>query len=672
MAYPVSDTWNQSNWDRSIVVLKALAGEDALDVISKQNFHECTVSVRKEFDLQNYRLKPSSYLVLDDWIPRHPDVHKRWKEDAAKFFESGHVSAFINDIEDDPHLKLALTQLRDAVEAAEFDPSSNITTTHFSPQHVVSFGTAHGHDLVEVVNTLQPSHLTIVVNDWHEWASSFGYVDWLEIWNDYCADPLKTIAAIKTSDLISLQNYLVANFLPTLDHALLLKPHSSEALDKFFAGISDGWINRTVYYTGFVMDEYNMIYNSWKSLLTNPRIYQAPALPLKSGTFLVCGSGPSLDQSIEHIKKIQDDVVVVACASNYGTLRSAGINVDYLCLLERGEFMVNEYQEVIQQYGSGGTKLIASVTTPWKLFNFFDDVICYFRSALTPVSLFATMPSQVLTNEGPQTVNTGVALAYSLNADTILLVGCDLGVKSLEKQRASNAIGESPRTFELEVKGNKTDIAYTNSMLLDGAKVLENIHKAYLDRTVTQLNASDGINLEGWDSVDLNNISFVTKSSLEDDDPQDNSNKDTAKNIAFKRDKHVVTQWSNSLPQYDKQRFKQLWKTSRVRHHTNLKIQSVIDILNTPNPWDPIMVTQIHSEMRIDQGQRFSQIGSRIIRGQVIKMLLAIQRQSIVMAEFPDKKDKFLSLAKSIMVEQLNILRNQIFQLYDLIDSDLD
>ena len=85
MAYPVSDTWNQSNWDRSIVVLKALAGEDALD-ISKQNFHECTVSVRKGLIPQNYRLKPSSYLVLDDWIPRHPDVHKRWK-DAAKFFE---------------------------------------------------------------------------------------------------------------------------------------------------------------------------------------------------------------------------------------------------------------------------------------------------------------------------------------------------------------------------------------------------------------------------------------------------------------------------------------------------------------------------------------------------------------------------------------------------------
>ena len=73
------------------------------------------------------------------------------------------------------------------------------------------------------------------------------------------------------------------------------------------------------------------------------------------------------------------------------------------------------------------------------------------------------------------------------------------------------------------------------------------------------------------------------------------------------------------------------------------------------------MVTQIHSEMRIDQGQRFSQIGSRIIRGQVIKMLLAIQRQSIVMAEFPDKKDKFLSLAKSIMVEQLNILEIKYF-----------
>ena len=32
-------------------------------------------------------------------------------------------------------------------------------------------------------------------------------------------------------------------------------------------------MDRTIYYLGFTMDEYNMIFNSWRSLKSQPLVY---------------------------------------------------------------------------------------------------------------------------------------------------------------------------------------------------------------------------------------------------------------------------------------------------------------------------------------------------------------------------------------------------------------
>ncbi len=328
--------------------------------------------------------------------------------------------------------------------------------------------------------------------------------------------------------------------------------------------------------------------------------------------------------------------------------------------------MVQEYTSAVKKYGSGNTVLLASVTTPSKIFPLFQDVICYFRSALTPVSLFATMPNQVLNNEGPQTVNTGVAFAYSMNASAIILVGCDLGVADINKQRSQDAIGESPRQFDLSVKGNKRAEVYTNSTLLDGAKVLEHIKKAYPDRIVKQLNASDGIYIEGWEPIDINQIRFFP--GAED---YANKSEHSSNNLVPQANKAIVVEWRSSLPRFNKDRFRSLWKTSRVRYHTSQKVDELIAFLASGHPWDPWVICQIHKAMRIDKGQRFGQVGSRIIRGQVLKLLLAIQRQLIVMAEDQEARASFEKAARKLFIDQLIMLKKQVFALYDLIEADI-
>ena len=56
----------------------------------------------------------------------------------------------------------------------------------------------------------------------------------------------------------------------------------------------------------------------------------------------------------------------------------------------------------------------------------------------------------MLTNEGPQTVNTGVAFALSQQASSITLCGVDLGSATQDSKRAQNAIGFTQREMNIE------------------------------------------------------------------------------------------------------------------------------------------------------------------------------------------------------------------------------
>ena len=202
---------------------------------------------------------------------------------------------------------------------------------------------------------------------------------------------------------------------------------------------------------GFAMDEYNMFWHSWHSILEEPKIFSPPVEKLDYPVIVV-GSGPSLDQDIDTLKDLADTHIIVAAASSSYALLQKGIDPDFLILLERGTHEVDNYTQLKKDFPHTKTKLIACVSCSSKLHSLFDDSAIYFRPGSTPSTLFCPAPLNVIQFEGPQTVNTAVSFALRITSRDITLVGIDLGTTSLDNPRSQGAVGISPRDFDPKKK----------------------------------------------------------------------------------------------------------------------------------------------------------------------------------------------------------------------------
>lgn len=633
-------------------VLASLAGEQTAEEISLDRAWNLFKKDSQDTpdQIANEIIQASqSYFVASDIFPRNQDLCNDYRESAR--LTDNPVNQLINDIEDDPHLKKYLVDLYDLCIKYNIDPGQGYTTTAYKSEHLIFLGTGSGLVQHSLIKLLEPKLITVIVDDWHDWASSFFEIDWLELWNQYCLDPAKRISAISAQDSRALQSYISQNLLPVLDHALVYQsPVISQSHNMLKNIFSDGNLQRQINYLGFIMDEYNMIFNAAKALAKKPRVFNNPQSPGFGGRFLVCASGPSLDVSLPEIQRLSSSAIVVACASSYGTLRRAGIRVDFLCLLERGDFMIEQYTEAVKKFGDDHTRLLASVTTPPEIHDLFKQSCIYFRPALTPVSIFAENINQVLNYEGPQTVNTGVAFSLSLGASEIILCGSDLGVRSLCKVRSQHAIGDSPREFNIQMDANKGGTAYTNMYLLDGQAILSQVAEICKDKEINLLNASDGIKIDGWHPVDLSSLDHIDVST------------------PMQR----IEQWWSTRPFYNIELTKSMWLAANPRASLFAVVQQINELLMSDKPFYPVVILEIFNVLKIHDTNKFKQTGPRIIRGQVLKALMTLYRQTIVIRSQNIDPTIYEADARKILADHLSNLTNEILYLFDIIEEIID
>ena len=344
---------------------------------------------------------------------------------------------YIGVTDTDPHLMWTLTELRNLEKSLGANPDDQSSVFNYRPSILLSLGTGDGKFLKQILEDVNPYHFCIALRSWDDLVSSFDEIDWLDIWNYRCDTERFKISIVPYETIESLRANILNHKIISIEHAMVVIPGPcpNQEYVRDRNTLNEGVMIQQINYLGFTIDEYNMLWNAAKSLGKSPAIFKKPKKRL-GGKFIVCGSGPSLDNNIELIKKAPSDVTIVACASNYKALRSAGIEVDILCLLERGSYEFDNYESIKKEYGLGHTKLFASVTCDYRLHDLFEESMVYFRPQLTPLSVFASDVSQILNFEGPQTVNTGVALCAALGADTVVLVGVDLGCASLNQVRS--------------------------------------------------------------------------------------------------------------------------------------------------------------------------------------------------------------------------------------------
>ena len=600
----------------------------------------------------------NNYLIYDQMFPSEMGIinFKNQLQEAGQK-KGSNIFQYRHNQTTDAHLMWSLSEIRDIQVQIGANPDDQSTELNYRPSLLLSLGTGDGKLLKELMHKFKPFHVCIGLRSFDDLESSFMEIDWCELWNQRCEDRLNKISFIPYQEVSQLRSALLANSLISLEHSFVVVPgenvNSKYLEDKKNLGGHELQIG--IDYLGFVTDEYNMLWNSVDSLSCLPRMFKVPAQKI-GGNYVVCGSGPSLDKSIEYLKKLPESWSIIACASNYRTLRAAGIDVDILCLLERGENEYHQYLSVKNEFGLGDTRLFASVTCDHRLQNLFKDTMVYFRPALTPTALFSSSQLQVLPFEGPQTVNTGVALCAALGATNVVLVGVDLGTSSLSKVRSDQAVGISPRDFKLTEKGNFTSKVYTSVQLRDARLVIEACLANNIKMNV--INASNGIFIKGAQPMQIDSINFDLLSEQE----KENSSYPIS-----------LDAWWTQTNYFELKGLLSSWNAARPRAATTALLDQIRDLLDSPEPWFPVVQDKL-SQILALKGGAYNQIGPRLFRGLFLKLGIVISRQSYVLLKQDPTgslQSSFMRQTRAALIRLCTELEEEVFELYDELEKSL-
>jgi len=255
---------------------------------------------------------------------------------------------------------------------------------------------------------------------------------------------------------------------------------------------------------GFFYDEQLMLQNSVDNLRSGvARIYKRSFKDFAKIPAVIVGCGPSLDDNIDDIKRIADKAVIFSCGSALGPLMAAGIRPDFQLELENLNVMrVMSY--AAERFDLSGICLVASSTVERKIKDFFDEVIYYFRPALSNFPIFSGDEDTCLQNLDPTVTNVGLAFAQEVGFKEFYLFGVDMGQKGNNRHHATDsyhysdkAKNDRKRTFEQEVPANFGGKAGTNYGLFWALDSFQRAIAFTLGRGHRYYNCSDGALIKG-------------------------------------------------------------------------------------------------------------------------------------------------------------------------------
>lgn len=260
---------------------------------------------------------------------------------------------------------------------------------------------------------------------------------------------------------------------------------------------------------GYFEDESRMVENmtanvaarDFRLLDGHPR--QPVAVPL-----IVVGSGPSLDASVEAIRRCREHAVIVSAGSALQALLHHGIVPDWHVEKENSAVSAERLRHIVERnhdrFPDGrfaGIRLIASATVDPGVTALFDDVCFFLRTTLSSTAMFGSGHT-ALDGTSPFSANAALMVAAILGFRDVFLFGCDCGARVGAGHHSQNTVyytREASRDtgridFPLSAPANFGGTVETNSYFLWSRRTYEQVIAALLLRAH---NCSDGIAMDG-------------------------------------------------------------------------------------------------------------------------------------------------------------------------------
>lgn len=371
---------------------------------------------------------------------------------------------------------------------------------------LVVFGIGLGHHLPRLLRETKARWVVLVEPSLEFIRHSLGALDWSEFLA--AADAAGGgIRIVNESEPDRMVGAIVAEIsrhgVPFVDGAWVFAhyPHWSfvEARTKLHEAVQFAFVNR-----GFFEDEIRMMSNavanfaarSFGLLEGRPRLERPE-------TAVIVGAGPSLDESIETLKRIRDRVVLFSGGTSLKPLLRNGIVPDFHCELENVPEVVEVLGKAAEHGDLSRIKLIASATVDPRVPPMFAETFFFFRDSVSSTKLLGK-EFKTLSGAAPTCVNTAFASAIMLGFTKFVFFGTDCGFRAGGGHHASGTVYGEVGIYKesadkraknpLEVEANFGGIALTDWVYDACRRMLgEAIHVYGL----APLNTSDGAIIPG-------------------------------------------------------------------------------------------------------------------------------------------------------------------------------
>ncbi|MCW0181478.1 MAG: DUF115 domain-containing protein [Zavarzinia sp.] len=386
---------------------------------------------------------------------------------------------------------------------------NGITSYSNKPDYEGSFlvilGLGLGYHLRPLIETTKARHVLIVEPVPEFTAHAAATQDWQALFEiaDRRGIDIKLSSAAQPDQIIAEIRRLVYRIgEPFIDGAFVFVHYPSwvltETRDRLQQVIDQMFISK-----GFYEDELKMMSNAVGNLLRyDSRLIDAKPKPARPETAIIIGSGPSIDRSMDDLRRLVPQGVVFSAGTSLRVCLRNGIRPQFHCELENGDPTVEVLTALSREFDLSGITLIASVTVDPRVAALFDEVYFFFRDSVSSTRILAPERHELI-GVGPTCVNTALRVSAALGFTDYILFGTDCGSKLGQVKHSRDsvyAVTDKYKTFERNLKYNQTlpgnfgGIVECDWILALCAQILGDITRRY---KLNVLNTSDGALLNG-------------------------------------------------------------------------------------------------------------------------------------------------------------------------------
>ncbi len=374
--------------------------------------------------------------------------------------------------------------------------------------HMLCFGVGLGLHLPELAAMFDFMELVILEPNLTYLLQSLHVLDWAALIESLEIQGRSITLLHAEEPLVLARSVLVplrSRHLPQLDGMFVYTHYNDPVMDRTFAEV------RTLLPVieandGFFEDEQLMLEQAVDNCLNREHylLYDRADRPLKEIPVFVVGAGPSLDDTIEDIRRNRDNIVLVSCSTSLRPLLSAGLVPDFHSEVENTKDAATIIQDAAADFDISGIILLATNTVRPEVVEPFKRRIMYWRESIISSRLFSKQ-DHYLNMAGPSVANLAVRAGISMGFYEFYLFGVDMGARDPSQHHASGSIyydrddeywqsGAHMQPFSIPQPGNMRETVYTNASFLLCKIYLDRLFQTFTNRFF--FNCSDGVKLE--------------------------------------------------------------------------------------------------------------------------------------------------------------------------------